>query len=419
MTRALFLTLALAAGSAAAGPDGDPEDMDIEGIAGKRLPELELAPTGSEPTDIAEWKKYVENLPYPLIAHRGAEVLGLEPEYVHRTREGFAMVFRREYKGARQHFVKLDQDFPGTGISGSVDTLVWQALMLENFDFRYDRQYKLANEKAQKDLKVALAAPGHQAWEHFQLAGLMGVEAIHMVRQGSYLPALNLAFEAMDHIQESREAAPAFTDLAIADGMYNYWRTVVTMSSRMLPDFGDNRALGISQMREVERSGYFLQAPADMALAFAYLEERKYKTAMNSCADGRRDYPDNVINNLLTAQTFIHLKHYDDALGVLAEIEEDAPDNNRVHYYRGLAYLRKGDQQAALRSLERYLASDHLEDWQRASGHYRLGQAHYRLKSYASAEYQYKLAVKVDNFKPAKHALERMKAQKKEGRISY
>lgn len=410
IVRVLALIVPLGVAPATAGPKdtGEPEDMDIEGVAGKRLPEIDGV-QGAAASKQAE----------DALVKRGAKALGLPEDYVRRTRVGFAKVFERDYKGARQHFVKLDQDHPGTGISGSVDALVWQALMLENFDFRYDRQYEVANKKALDDLKVALQSPEHQGWEHFQMAGLMGVEAIHMVRHGTYLPALNRAFEAMDHVQSAREAAPDFTDLDIADGMYNYWRTVVTMSTKFLPDFGDNRALGIRQIQNVQDNGIFLSDPATLALAFTWLEERKYDQAVGACRRNEARYPNNVINNLLLGQALLYQRHYDDSIAVFKKIQAVAPENNRVHYYLGLATLRKGQPKEAIQHLERYLASDHLEGWQKASGHYRLGQAHYRLKAYKSAEYHYKLAVKETGHKASKQAIDRMQDLRKQGRISY
>ncbi|MFK7930026.1 MAG: tetratricopeptide repeat protein [Myxococcota bacterium] len=426
--RSIFLSLLLVSSGAFAAGSDDPDDMDIEGVAGKRLPKMQ-APQRLPSTVVPgseQDKRWRANSvaeanarPYENVVYVGARALDLPPDYIEQTRVGFGKVFERDYKGARRHFVALDQSFPGTGISGSVDTLVWQALMLENFDFRYDRQYNLAHDKAMGDLKAALKDPAHQGWEHFQVAGLLGVGAIHMVRKGTYLPALNQAFEAMDHIQKAREASPNFTDLNIADGMYNYWRTVVTMSSKMLPDFGDNRALGISQIQQVERGGVFLSKPATMALAFSWLEERDYKQATNACMRLKRAYPNNVINNLLTAQAQIYQRRFDSALKTLNEIKATAPDNNRVHYYMGLAYLRKGEPKTAIQKLERYLSSDHLEGWQKASGHYRLGQAHYKLKAYDSAHYQYQLAIKETGHKPSKRALDRMKKLKKQGSIKY
>jgi tetratricopeptide (TPR) repeat protein len=386
-----------------------PDDAQLETVSGQKLPQLRTDTPAIVSREAADLQAVLQ----------GSRVLGLPSEYIVRVKEGFGLVFGRQYPAARTHFAKLEKDYPGTGIATSVEAMIWQALMLENFDFRYDKQYEAANMAALATLQVALRDPKHQAWEHFQMAGLIGVEAIHMVRHGSYLPALSRAFEAMDHAQKAREAAPDFVDLDLADGMYNYWRTVVTLSSKMLPDFGDQRALGIQQMQNAQRSAFFLGDPATLALAFSWLEERDYHKAYLACAANRTIYPDNVINNLLTGQSLVYLRRYDEAIAVYRKIISDAPDNNRVYYHLGVAYGRKGDHRSAIQNLERYLASDHLEGWQRSTGHYRLGQSHYSLKAYKSADYHYRLAVKVDGLKAAKVALERMEQAKKEGKIQY
>ena len=62
---------------------------------------------------------------------------------------------------------------------------------------------------------------------------------------------------------------------------------------------------------------------------------------------------------------------------------------------------------------------DYLEPYQRAGGHYRLGQCFYRQKSYAEAERQYKLALREYSHKGAKRALDRMKERKKDGTLVY
>jgi TolA-binding protein len=90
-----------------------------------------------------------------------------------------------------------------------------------------------------------------------------------------------------------------------------------------------------------------------------------------------------------------------------------------VHYYRGLTLLKSGKLDPAISAFKRYLQSDHLEEYQLAYAHYRLGQAFYRQKKYGQAELHYKASIKVNGFKAAKRSLSRMKELKKEGRIQY
>jgi tetratricopeptide (TPR) repeat protein len=393
-------------------------DEDLESIAGKRLPGLQL----KEPTFVGPTVDMLQenpDRPYSNLVYTASKALDISPEYVHRTQEGINLVYLRKYKEARKHFEKLDEDIPGTAISAVVDTLVWQALMIENFDFRYEKQYFVSNQQAVSELKSAIKANKHRGWSHFLMAAMTGVEAIHLVRRSKYVQALSKAFSATDHAQSAKEHAPDFVDLGLAEGMYNYWRTVITMSSSVLPDFGDQRSLGIEQLQKVEQEGFFLRPAATLALTFSWLEERKSDKAIAACEKNRRLFPDNVINNLLTGQAYIQARKYPKAIDVFDHLIKVDPKNNRVHYYRGLTLLKSGKLDPAISAFKRYLQSDHLEEYQLAYAHYRLGQAFYRQKKYGQAELHYKASIKVNGFKAAKRSLSRMKELKKEGRIQY
>ncbi len=430
---ALLASGALCASAWAAEPEsaGDPsaatagtDDNDDERVTGKRPPAL---PTTPVPELDPDWEKKRENMTkedyanqdYDNISYVGAAALDMHPEFVYLIRQGLEKLYLRDYNGARDWFEGLEERYPNTAVASVIDTLIWQALMLENFDFRYDKQYWVSTKAAREDLDKALTVEGNEAWEHFLYTGIEGIESIHTMRRGEYLKALNLAFSAMDHIQKSRELAPDFTDHKLADGMYHYWRTVVTMNSKILPDFGDHRVQGLEEMQAVQARGVFLAAPATLSLAFSWIEEGNYKQANVACIKNRRRYPDNIINNLVTGSVFIYQKKYDSALKVYEEILEDDPKNRRVHYWRGLALLRSGHPNKAKEAFETYLAFEHLEPYQRSYSHYRLGQIAARLKKWAEAENEYKTAVKIDGHKGAKKALDRLKKQKKDGKISY
>lgn len=356
---------------------------------------------------------------YLPIVMKASKALDMEPAYADGIRNGLELIYKRDYKAARAHFSALDQQFPGTGISSSINALLWQALMIENFDFKYNKQYEVSHTQAISELKQAVKAEKHLGWTHFLMAGLTGVEAIHYVRQSKYMAALSGAFTAVEHAEASRKAAPDFVDLALADGMYNYWRTIITNSSSMLPDFGDHRALGIQQLQTVEREGFFLRPAATLALTFSWMQERDKKKAIAACEKNRKMYPDNVINNLLSGQTYISARQFTKAVAVLDHLHTVAPENNRAHYYKGLAKMRLGKKQEAIKDFNTYLKSDHLEDYQLGMTHFRLGQAFYSLKQYSDAEKHYVLSVKANGFKGAKSNLSRLRKAKKEGRIQY
>lgn len=346
---------------------------------------------------------------YAGVVYSAAQALNIKPAFVQACRDGLALLYQRDYRGSRVYFQDLERAWPGTGIAGVADVLIWQARMLENSDFEHDQAYRAASAVARARLEESLAKPGNDAWEHFMMVGVSGVEAIHTARQEHYLQALTLAFEAIDHMETVRRLAPDFTDLRLADGLYNYWRTVITDRSKLLPSFGDHKAEGIAQIEEVERAGAFLSEAATLALAYTWIEEDRFRDAVQACLRNGRRYPSSVINNVVMAQTYIMMKRYDTALAALDRIAEEDPSNKRMHYYRGLALLRAERIAEAEAPLERYLGFDYLEDWQRSMGSLRLGQVRAAQGRPDEAEALYKQAIRIDGNKAAKKALDDLK----------
>ena len=86
----------------------------------------------------------------------------------------------------------------------------------------------------------------------------------------------------MKAIERAKKLAPEFPDLKLGDGLFNYWRTVISRSVKGLPDFKDKRKLGIEQMEYVQDNGIFLGPAATFALTYTWLEEGALKRATQS-----------------------------------------------------------------------------------------------------------------------------------------
>jgi len=413
-----LLALSLAAPSWAA--EGE-EAGETEKVTTGTLPPLTGEPRSptKDMSDYAPSMKEIKERPLPSRAYTGAVLLNMDPEFVNGVQLGLEQMYLREYNGARDSFEALESTFPNTAVGAVVDMLVWQALMLENFDFKYEKQYQTASKAAKEALDVAMAQPGNDSWEHLLLASVLGVESIHTMRNTQYLQALNLAFQAMDNIEKSRAANPDFVDLQLADGMYNYWRSVITLSTNALPDFGDERVKGIEQMQQVERAGVFLRPMATLALAFTWMEENDYRKAEATLGRNAMRYPNSVINNMVQGTNYIYMKKYDMALQRFDRILEVDPKNQRVHYWKGVALLRSKKREAAMTEFQTYLKYEHLEDYQRSWTLYRIGQVYRGDKEYGKAYEAFKEAHRVDGHKAAKSAMDRLKKRKKDGKIDF
>ena len=394
------------------------EDIDEGTMTRNQAPPIEDLPDEEARNTLREVLTEQAGLAFAPIVYRGAEILQLQPEFVQGARQGLELIYLRNYAGAMEHFGQMDEEYPGSALGPVGRGLIFQAKMLENFDFDYEPQYETNWRAAKSQLLTAIETPGNEAWEYFLMVGVVGVEAIHATRKYNYVGALSKALEAMRYLERSREEAPDFPDLVLADGINNYWRSVIAMNTKLIPDGEDTRAEGISQMKYVETHGIFLSAPTSLALTFSYLEERDVKRAVATSFRVHRSYPENIINNLVLARIYMYMRRYTRSETICNAILETDPKNERAHYYLGLVYSRSKRLDQAITEMELYLSYDLIDEY-RATSLYRLAGFVYRKKDYARAEQLYKDAYKVNKHKGAKRRLARMKRMKKEGRIDY
>jgi len=378
-----------------------------------KLPDFERTDFSS---DSPLTKEEALALPWPMEVHRGAVALGLESEFVWACYQGIEYIYKRDYKNAKSHWDSLNTKYPNRGVGHVGNVLLYQALMLENFDYRYEQQYLFHSQKALEELSDALQKPGEEAWEHFLTGGMIGIESIHTMRRGDFVPALTRGVEAIGHVKKVKELAPKFSDPVLGDGLYKYWKTVVSQNSKLLPDGSDDRVEGISLMRKAESEAVFVGPASTLALVFTWIEEREFNRSLESCMRNRRQYPQNIINSMVMGRVYMYMRKYDNSLKIFDEVLQTAPDNMRVHYYKATTFLRKRDYDSAELAIDKYLAFE-LEPEFKAAGLHRKGDIYYRRKEYKKAEKLYKEAVKVNDYEPSKARLKRIKKLKKEGKI--
>lgn len=408
LSRIFAAALAAAALSTPALADDDDVDVD-DTVSGKTVSD---SVGDVDLMDRDQWEAQLalhEGKRYPPIYYLGAQWLEIPPEFVGAAHEGLDLLYLRNYQASLRHFTDMEKNYPGMAIGPVGRVLIWQAMMLENFDFKYESQYQTSSRAARQQLEEAIRTPGNEAWEYFLLAGMLGIESIHTMRHEEYAKALSRGYEAMKAVKQCQELAPDFVDIQLGDGLFDYWATVISKATKLIPDTGDKRPEGIRQMMKVEERSLFLRAPATLALTFTWIEEGKRDKALASALKNHRLYPDNIINNLVLGRVYMYNRKYAESEQTFKDVQRVDPKNERSHYYLGRLYLRQGKKDEALASFEKYLTFPDLSDVHRGYALYYVGQVHYRKKDYAKAEAAWKEAWKVSKLKRAKSRLDRLK----------
>lgn len=417
MNRLLQLALCfllLGAAPAAAEEEEDDAPVDVgDTISGQRPPELSgrrvVGPSDAFERELAGYT----GRQYDPICYYGARVLDLDPEFIHDGREAVETLYARDYEAAKKAFATISAKYRGYALGPVGQVLVWQSLMIENFDFRFESQYQTNYKRARQELEEAIMRPGNEAWEYFLLAGILGIDSIHAMRRDEVLVAVNRGYEAIKAAKKVKDHAPEFTDMQLGDGLFNYWLSVISMHSKLIPATDDKRDLGIQQMETVEARGIFLGPASTLALTFTWIEEGKYREALKSTLKNRRAYPNNVINNLVFGRVHMYLRNYEESEKAFLEVTRYAPENMRVHYYMGRLYSRWGKRDKAMASFDSYLTYDGVSEYDQAVAWYYKGNLKYREKDYDTAEKYYKMSWKLAKLEKAKRKLDRIKEKRK------
>jgi tetratricopeptide (TPR) repeat protein len=408
----ILATLALGLSGTAWAEDVD--DLEAEStLSGSRTSKPVMEDSSEVSASLP--KEEDSNRPYSSRAYEGARVLQMDAAFVQDVISAADLLFQRDYSGALKAFEEAGQRWPHSGLAPVGKVLVYQAKMLEDMDFQYEAQYELASKRARQQLMEAMEIPGNEAWEAFILGGVLGVDAIHNMRKGNYLTSLNRGLQAMGSINRSQELAPEFPDPLLGDGLYNYWRTVISRSTRGLPSFKDKRKLGIQQMQQIEKEGIFLGPAATFALTYTWLEEGALKRSMGAALRNQKRYPDNIVNNILVGRLYMYRRKYAKSELNFKKVLKTSPKNEKVHYYMGRLYLRTKQLARAEQHFDKYLGFE-IPESSRSYALYAKGLVYYRRKDLDAAENYVNQAWKLGKLKRAKKRLEKIqKLRDKEG----
>ena len=337
---------------------------------------------------------------YPKRVYDGARWLHTSADFVWACWRVMDGLYNRDYRKLHGVLEEVRTEFPGTGVAPVGKALMWQVLMLENFDFRYEIQYDTAFELAKEELRESMSVPGNDAWEHFLLGAIVGVNSIHELRKENFLSAINQGLVAISHIEQAKSMAPLFVDADLGDGLWLYWRSLIASNVPGIPGFKDERVKGIELMQKAEREAVFLRPAASFSLVYTWIEERRLHFASQTSEYLRQEYPRNVINLQVLGRVQMYRKKYPDSEQSFLKVLEVSPKNQRTHYYLARLYMKMKDYARAEYAIRKYLKFD-SSAIHKAYGYLFKGHIMYRQKKWKEAAASYDKAASLHDIKSA------------------
>ena len=349
---------------------------------------------------------------YPERIYDGARWLAMSADFVWSCWQVMNGLYERDYKQLHGILNTVRVKYPDSGVAPVGRALMWQVLMLENFDFKYQKQYKTSFGIARQQLEQAMLVPGNDAWETFLMGAILGVDAIHELRKEDFLAAINQGYEAVKFIERAKGKAPLFVDSQLGDGLWLYWRSLIASNVPGIPTFSDERKKGIEMMQKAEKESVFLRPAASHALTYTWIEERKMKLALETARMLRNAYPNNVINLQVLGRVEMYNKKYKDSEYTFQKVLTISPKNERAHFYLARLYLRMKKYKEAEKEINIYLKFD-TNDYQKSYAHYYHGHILMRQRRYTEAAAAYDSAWKINKIKGSKERAEKAREKSK------
>jgi len=250
--------------------------------------------------------------------------------------EGQELVLHRRYTEALAFFRQIQRDYPTSPLGYFGEMAIHEVRMLENEDFRYEKEFKQATKQGYKAVSKVMQRYHPSNYELFYAAGVVGLDSFFNARKGKWWKAYTKGGRSRQSFRRILKKDPDFADAKLGEGMYIYWRSVFTKEYSFLPFFSDRRAEGIAMVEEVIEKAQVANHVAKVNLGLIFFEEKRYADAQKIFEDFISKYPENVMFRMLLGKVFLANKKYAKAQKVFEKTLVVAPEINKLHYFIGL-----------------------------------------------------------------------------------
>lgn len=204
---------------------------------------------------------------------------------------GINLGIEERYDEAINYFSSLHQREPQSPTPGFFLATIWQSRMMdfesnqwrEQFMSEIDVTIKLSSARLQEN-------PGSTI-DRFYLGSALSYKSFQISRERKYLRGIKLAIKGISEINRVIKADSSFYDAYIGIGSYLYWRSYLTRNFSWLPFFSDQRERGIKLIQTSYEKGELSKWAALSNLAWIYIQEKRYKEAIECAKKGLDRFP--------------------------------------------------------------------------------------------------------------------------------
>jgi tetratricopeptide (TPR) repeat protein len=281
-----------------------------------------------------------------------------------RVLTGIHLTVNDEFAAAESLFVDLAGTYQESPIGTMFLAATIHAQMLdeESPSRRYEFE-RWINETRRRGENWRSAKPDNGEPE-FILGAAEGHDAVFEARWGGWFAALKKGLRSKNRCDDALRKDSSLVDAYIGIGNYNYWKSAKTEFINWLPIITDDRAKGITQLKQVIAEGVFSTAAARASLAWVFINEGDYTAALAHADTLLREFPGGKSPLWIAAYACFGLYRWEDALSYYSALEErintTGPGNyfNLIDcaYYQAHCHQGLGQWREALAACHKALA---------------------------------------------------------------
>lgn len=188
------------------------------------------------------------------------------------------MVFADSFSRAYELIEEMPDTIPGRPIYHLLYGSVLHTEMLDSEDFAREKKFFTHIDSCVNYLKKWTDDNPEDPWGFLFLGSAYGYKSILHVHKKQWLKSLIDGLKAKGKFAKAIKLDSTIYDSYTGMGNYHYWSTVKL--GKYIPFLPDNREKGLVELKLAADSSLFSRKPALAGLAWAMIQEKRYKEAI-------------------------------------------------------------------------------------------------------------------------------------------
>lgn len=282
-------------------------------------------------------------------------------------RTGIRYIVNQDYAGAELFFNSLNNEYPQLPL-GKIYLAANKIAEAYDYAEEFDEAYIHKNlDAAREQAEILIEKDENNIWYHYFYALTEGYTAYFHAINESWLSALSTGVNSIYEFEKIVNINDKFFEAYIAIGTFEYWKSRKMEFMSWLPFNDDTKKNGIDRLVVAIDSSSYNSYLAINSLIWIYIDQKKYKDAINVAEKALIEFPNSRTFRWGMARAYEEV-NVSKAIELYSEILESYPVLPNGNYINEITlkhiiaqqYVKLGDKQNALKYCNEILSIKNL-----------------------------------------------------------